>query len=196
MRLFTSPGSPFARKCRIVAREKGAAVEEVTAAFPYKDDAYTAINPLGQVPALVADDGAVFFDSPIICAYLDEIGSGPKLLPSSGPAHWRVRRLEALGDGIMEMTVKQVLEGRRPEGERSADWLGHWRGGLLRALDLAETLAPTPEDFDLGAVALAVAATYIDFRMPTLDWRAGRGKLAALTAALEERPSFKETFPR
>ena len=51
MRLYTSPASPFARKCRVVRLEKGleSRVEEVTATFPYKDDAYLAVNPIGQV---------------------------------------------------------------------------------------------------------------------------------------------------
>lgn len=140
MRLHISPASPFARKARVVAREKGLAgrIEEVVAEFPYKDPAYTAINPLGQIPALETDDGGVLFNSPVVCAYLDSIGSGSKLLPPEGPAHWRVRRAETLADGAMEMTVKQVLEGRRPEHLRSPEWLGHWRSGMLLALDQAE----------------------------------------------------------
>jgi glutathione S-transferase len=197
MRLYTSPASPFARKCRVVRLEKGLAdrIEEVTAVFPYKDDAYVAINPIGQVPALVLDDGQVMTDSPLICAYLDAIGSGPRLIPE-GDAQWPVRRLETLADAIMESTVKQVLESRRPEGERSSTWIGYWREGMNRALDVAETQVPDGDGPpDMGKIALASAGLYFGFRMPDLDWRAGRPKLAAFCDAMDGRASFAATRP-
>ena len=127
-----------------MAREKGLAgrVEEVLT-DPYANDPpLVAANPIAQVPALVDDDGSVFTDSPIICAYLDEIGQGPRLLPASGPEHWRVRRLAALADGALEMGVKLLLEKRRPEHERSPSWMERWRAGLLRALDAVEAAIP------------------------------------------------------
>lgn len=198
MRLHTSAASPFARKARVMLREKGLSgrIEELTAEFPYKDSAYTRINPLGQVPALETDEGLVLFNSPVICAYLDWIGSGPRLLPPEGPEHWRVRRLETLADGAMEMTVKQVLESRRPEHLRSAEWKEHWLSGLNLALDQAEAEAPSPDEFHLGSIALAIACTYADFRLPGFAFAHNRPRLAALTEGMEARPSFQDTFPR
>ncbi|HWE47608.1 MAG TPA: glutathione S-transferase N-terminal domain-containing protein [Caulobacteraceae bacterium] len=199
MRLYLSTGSPFVRKCRVVIREKGLLpkVEEVAIDFPYKSDpGHLAANPIGQVPALVADDGTTFFNSPVICAYLDSLSGDPRLLPREGPDHWRVRRLETLGDGMNEMTVKQVLESRRPEQQQSAQWKDFWMGGLMRALDQAEANCPDPSSFDLGSISVAIAATYLDFRLPSLDWRAAHPKLHVLRDALEARDSFKETYPR
>jgi glutathione S-transferase len=199
MRLYLSTGSPFVRKCRVVIREKGLLpkVDEVAIDFPYKNDpGHLAANPIGQVPALVADDGTTFFDSALICAYLDSLSGGSRLLPPEGPGHWRVRRLETIGDGMMEMTVKQVLESRRPEPEQSALWKGYWMGGLERAIAAAEANAPDPSSLDLGSITLAIAATYLDFRLPSLDWRSAHPKLHALRDALEQRESFKETYPR
>ena len=198
MRLYTSTGSPFARKCRVMRLEKQLQdrVEEITAVFPYKDEAYLQVNPIGQVPALVLDDGTVFTDSPLICAYLDEVGAGLKLIPAAGADHWRVRRLETLADAIMESTVKQVLENRRPETERSATWTGYWRDGMNKALDLAETQVPEADGpLDMGKIALASAGLYFGFRMPDLDWRSSRPKLAAFCDAMDRRPSFAETRP-
>jgi glutathione S-transferase len=199
MRLFMSPGSPFVRKCRIVIREKGltSRVEEVTLDFPYKTDPdHLAANPIGQVPALTADDGSSFVDSPLICEYLDSLALQPRLVPAEGAARWSALRREALADGVMEMSVKMVMESRRPDGERSDTWFGHWRAGLVRALDAAEAQAPGPETFDIGSISLAICATYAEFRHPSVKWRDGRPKLAALTDALEARESFRETFPR
>ena len=198
MRLYMSIASPFVRKCRVVLREKGLKdrVEEIALDFPYKAADYTAVNPVGQVPALVLDDGTVFTNSPVISDYLDRLGSGPRLLPPEGEAHWRTRRLEALGDQINEMAVKVIMESRRPEGERSPTWTGFWREGLVRALDVAEANAPEPDALDLGAITLAIATTYAGFRYPELAWREGRPRLSALNDALEARESFRETYPR
>ncbi|MBS0296308.1 MAG: glutathione S-transferase N-terminal domain-containing protein [Proteobacteria bacterium] len=198
MRLYMSIASPFVRKCRVVLREKGLLpqVEEIALDFPYKAPDYTAVNPVGQVPALVLEDGTVFTNSPVICDYLDRLGSGPRLLPPDGEAHWKARRLEALGDQINEMAVKVIMESRRPEGERSPTWTGHWREGLVRALDVAERQAPEADALDLGGITLAIAATYAGFRYPEIEWRKSRPRLSALNDALEARDSFRETYPR
>ena len=102
MRLYYSPASPFARKCRIVVREKKleGLVEEVLA-DPYADDPrLLEANPIAQVPALVTDDGLTLTNSPLICAWLDAYSGRPRLLPE-GDAHWRVRRRETLADGTL-----------------------------------------------------------------------------------------------
>jgi glutathione S-transferase len=197
MRLYISPTSPFARKCRITAREKGLAdrIEEIVA-DPYANDpALVAVNPIVQVPALVDDAGAMFTDSPLICAYLDTMGEGPLLLPMTVTEHWRVRRLEAVADGLTEMGVKMTLELRRPESERSPAWLMRWRDGLMRALDALEAQLPGPETLDLSTLSAVCALTWFDLRHPALDWRQGRPGLTALQAGLESRDSFKATVP-
>src|SRR3546814_3506529 len=77
MQLFYSPTSPYARKCRVVARERGlmADLEEVVC-NPMEDPAALhASNPLGKVPCLVLDDGVAVFDSPVIAEYLDGLGN-------------------------------------------------------------------------------------------------------------------------
>ena len=198
MRLFISTGSPFARKCRVVAREKGLMdrLQEVALDFPYKEgDVFLAANPMGQVPALIADDGLPMMGSDLISAYLDSLAEVPRLLPADGPDHWRVRRLETLADAILEMAVKMAMEGRRPDGERSPTWIGYWSQGLARAFDQAEAVAPDAEAIDLGSITLAIAGHYVDFRQPALGWRATRPRLSALADAMDQRPSFAETRP-
>ncbi len=196
MRLFVSTASPFARKCRIVVREKGL-VPRVDEVFvdPLKSDAtLAAVNPLGQIPALVDEAGLAWTDSPLICARLDEIGAGAKLIPE-GEARWAVLRREVLADGILELGVKMRLEALRPEAERSPSWLARWREGVLRALDRAEAEAPEGEGFDLGVIALACALSWLDFRHSDLGWRPTRPRLARLQERLELRASFGDTAP-
>lgn len=196
MKLYISTPSPFARKCRIVALECGVAVTEVLA-DPYADDpALLAANPIVQVPTLVAMDGQPISDSPVICEYLDGLGSGPRLLPADGPERLRVRRIETLGNALLDQGVKRVLELRRPESERSPSWIARWTAGMQRTLDVLEASNLQPDPLDMGVITVGVALTWISFRHPDIDWKAGRPNLVALQGALEQRPSFVETAPR
>lgn len=195
MTLYISPSSPFARKCRIVAREKGIALEEIVV-DPYANAPdLLAANPVVQVPSLIADDGLPINDSPIICEYLDMVGSGPRLTPESGPERLRVRRIEATADGLLEMGVKLVLEKRRPGHEQSPSWMERWSTHMHRALDALEAADLSVDDFHIGTLTAGVAATWISFRHPDFDWRTGRSRLVALQTALEARASFSETRP-
>lgn len=197
MKLYITVPSPFARKCRIVAREKGliSRIEEI-AVDPYANaPELLASNPVVQVPTLIAEDGVAINDSPVICEYLDALGTGPRLLPADGPARLRVRRLETLGNQALEMGVKLVLEKRRPEAEQSASWIARWTDNMGRALDALEAIRPDPDDLDIGVITTGVAVTWIGFRHPGFDLTTGRPGLMALRTALEARSSFVETHP-
>lgn len=195
MKLYITVPSPYARKCRIVARERGLEVEEIVA-DPYANaPELLASNPLVQVPALIAQDGLPLTDSPVICEYLDAVGTGPRLLPEGGDERLRVRRVETLANGALEMGVKLVLEKRRPEHERSPSWIERWTTNMGRALDALEAAAPDANRLDMGVITAGVAVTWIGFRHPDFDWKTGRPGLVALQAALEARPSFASTRP-
>jgi len=195
MKLYITAPSPYARKCRIVAREKGIALEEL-AVDPYANaPELLASNPIVQVPTLIADDGLPMTDSPVICEYLDALGTGPRLLPAEGPERWAVKRVETLANAALEMGVKLVLEKRRPEHERSPSWIQRWTANMGRALDALEAAAPDPARLDMGVITAGVAVTWIGFRHPDYDWKTDRPKLVALQANLEQRPSFAETAP-
>ncbi len=135
MKLYITTPSPFARKVRIVAREKGLAdrIEEIVV-DPYGNaPELLTTNPVVQVPTLIAEDGLPLNDSPVIAEYLDMIGAGPRLLPPEGAERLRVKRLETMGNATLEMGVKLVLEKRRPESERSAPWIERWTVNMGRA---------------------------------------------------------------
>lgn len=197
MKLYITTPSPFARKVRIVAHEKGLAdrIEEI-AVDPYANaPELLATNPVVQVPTLIAEDGLPLTDSPVIAEYLDVIGSGPRLLPAEGGERLRVKRLETLANATLEMGVKLVLEKRRPEAERSPTWIARWTFNMGRSLDALEAAAPSADDFNMGVLSAGIAVSWISFRHPDYDWQAGRPNLVALQAALEQRPSFQATVP-
>jgi len=198
MKLYITTPSPFARKVRIVAHEKGLAdrIEEVVV-DPYANaPELLGTNPVVQVPTLVAEDGLPLNDSPVIAQYLDMIGTGPTLLPTQTEAWLKIKRLETLGNQALEMGVKLVLEKRRPEHERSASWIDRWTANMGRALDALEAENLDASDINLGTITAAIAVTWIGFRHPDYDWKTGRPKLVAFQQAMEERDSFKQTYPR
>lgn len=198
MKLYITIPSPYARKVRIVARERGLAdrVEEI-AVDPYGNaPELMATNPIVQVPTLIAQDGLPLTDSPVIAEYLDGLGTGPRLTPADRAERWAVKRMETLANSALEMGVKLLLEMRRPEHERSPSWMTRWTDNMGRALDALEAAAPDAEQFDMGVLTAGVAVTWIGFRHPDYDWKMGRPNLVAMQAALEARPSFIDTYPR
>ena len=197
MKLYSTTPSPFARKVRIVAHEKGLSdrIEEI-AVDPYANaPELLATNPVVQAPTLIAEDGLPLTDSPVICQYLDAIGSGPRLLPAEGAEWLRVKRLETLANATLEMGVKLVLEKRRPEAERSPTWIARWTVNMGRSLDALEAAAPSADDFNMGVLSAGIPVSWVSFRHPDYDWQTGRPNLVALQAALEQRPSFQATVP-
>ncbi len=197
MKLYITVPSPFSRKVRIVAYEKGLSdrIEEI-AVDPYANaPELLATNPVVQVPTLIAEDGLPLTDSPVIAEYLDMIGSGPRLLPADGAERLRVKRLETLANATLEMGVKLVLEKRRPEAERSPSWISRWTFNMGRSLDALEAAAPSAEDFNMGVLSAGITVSWVSFRHPDYDWKTGRPNLVALQAALEQRPSFQATTP-
>ncbi len=191
LRLLISSASPFVRKCRVVIRERAlTGIEETPVDSMASPDLLTRANPISQVPALILDDGSSLFDSPVICAFLDAQGAGPRLAPVGD---FPILRRQAAADGVMELAVKLRHEQLRLETERSATWAARWRANIARALDEAEAEDRPADRFDLGEIAWGCALAYLDFRHADLAWRAGRPNLTALSDRLEQRPSFVDT---
>lgn len=197
MRLFHSPTSPFARKLRVLIAEKCLTGIDLVSASPFDAPPdLAAANPLSKVPALVRGNGQFLYDSPVIAEYLDTLGGGELLLPASGESRWDTLRRQALADGMMDTTLALALEvNRRPEHERSADWIAHWVRTIARAVDALEgEVESWTGTFDLGQIATACALGYLDFRASAhLSWRDGHPRLAAWFTRIGERPSMIAT---
>jgi len=198
MQLFYSPTSPYARKCRAVARERGLMGElEEAACNPMEDPAELhASNPLGRVPALVLDDGAAIFDSPVIAEYLDGLGNTPALIPAAGAPRFKVLVAAALAQGMTDSALAITMEGRRPAAQQSPEAVTRWRNSILRGLDqMPVHLDGLPGELTLGHIACGCLLGYLDLRHGNLNWRDGRDELAAWFAEFNARPSMQETDP-
>lgn len=171
MKLFYSPTSPYARKVRMLAIEKGldAAIETVMQDVSKPTPELLAANPLGKVPALLLDNGEAMFDSPVICRYLDSLAE-PALIPHNGWQQWEVLRWEAIADGMTDAAYNLVMEQRaRPEHERSPATMARWAVEITRTLQHIETQLDTlGKEINLAHLALGAAVGYLDFRLPQL----------------------------
>ncbi len=195
MKLFYSPASPYSRKVRIVASEKGLPVENILAS-PYEENPdLVAANPLGAVPTFLTDDGTALYDSRVICTYLDSLNSAPKLYPDDS-TRWTILRSEALTDGILDAAFLMVMESRRPEVEQSSYWTDRRIAAITRSLNAIENdFRPFEGNLTIAQIGLASALGYLDFRLPQIKWREGRDKSAAWYEELSKRPSMIESDP-
>lgn len=197
MKLLYSPTSPYARKCRVVAIEKGLAAQlTLIAASPLSDPPELhAANPLGKVPALVLPDGRCIVDSRVICEHLDTLTADPRLIPTDAAARIDCRTREALADGIADAAFLRTMERLRPEPQRSADWNTRWTSAIRRAVAHFNANTPDRQQPDLGDIALACALAYVDFRHADLAWEKDAPALRAWLTTMLARPSLAETTP-
>jgi glutathione S-transferase len=200
MKLHHNVASPYVRKVMAVAIETGLddRLEPVTRMMsPVKPDADLAKdNPLGKIPCLVTDEGALF-DSRVICEYLDSLHDGPKMFPPAGRARWRALRRQAEGDGILDAAVLTRYETfLRPEERRWPEWIQGQKQKFRRALDGLEGEADGfDEAADIGTITIGCALGYLDFRYQDENWRAQRPRLAAWFERFARRPSMARTAP-
>ncbi len=196
MKLYLNKASPYARLVLVVAHEKqlSARIELVWTDPWASDERLLGVTPLAKVPVLIAEDGQALVESGCICDYLDGIGGGAALLPASGNARLRVLRKYGLGRGLIDVAFGAVIEKRYGSGDDSV-LVERWRAAVSRTAGLLEkdsTLGLTP---DLGDLTIAVALSYVDFRMSDVQWRASAPRLAAWFDRVAARPSLVATAP-
>ncbi len=85
MKLYDGGRAPNPRRVRIFLAEKGiqfpaGQIEQIDLGkLQQRSDAYTAINPMQRVPALLLDDGTVIAESIAICRYFEAVRPDPPL---------------------------------------------------------------------------------------------------------------------
>jgi glutathione S-transferase len=199
MKLYITPGSPYARMARIVVFEKGleSRVETIVAQTRLPNSPYYRINPSGRVPYLIRDDGVGLEESALICAYLDHLDGKPVFDLPAGDAAWEARRLEGLARSMADGLAVWSRELARPQDERSPKILQHEADRSKRMADLWETEIDHPlmrGALNLAQITLACALG-LEARIPDLRWRDGHPKLCEWFDHFAMRPSFAATAP-
>lgn len=197
MKLFISPTSPYARKCRALIIEKSLESRiDIVSGSPMDDPAdLHALNPLGKVPALERERGPSLMGSALICEYIDSL-SDENWIPRSGESRILVLRQQSFADGLMDLTIGRRIETQREDTLRWPYWSDRWEAGIKRAV---ATLDAERHQFersvDLGALSVAVSLCYLDLRFKEYDWRSEYPDLDAFAKRWSERTSFVETEP-
>lgn len=196
MKLYNAPTSPFGRKVLITAIEKGLdkKVEVLPARTPEAE--LSKKNPLDKLPVLVTDEGEVIIESSLICEYLDEIGTGARLLPSDSRMRRKIVQAQAVAQGVLDAVVLLRMEERRKPEERSKDWIERQQKKVDRGVPalegLLQNIGPGPT---LAHVTFACCLWFMDKHGIGKGWQKAAPRLAAWYEEFRKRPSFTATEP-
>ncbi|MDR3529273.1 MAG: glutathione S-transferase family protein [Rhodopila sp.] len=199
MKLYITPGSPYARIARIIILEKrlDSRVELVLAQTRSVGSPYYLINPSGRVPYLVLDNGVGMEESSVICRYLDHLDGHPEFDLPTDDQVWEVLRLGARASSLLDGLSVWLREIKRPEGERSTTTIQHEADRARRLLDCWETeisLPPMRGPLNLVQITLTCALG-LEARLPDFCWRESHPKLCDWFAEMAARPSVLKTIP-
>ncbi len=202
MKLYDGGRAPNPRRVRIFLAEKGIKVDLEPVdlgAQAHKAPAFTAINPLQRVPALLLDDGSVLTESIAICRYFEALHPEPNLFGRPGLEMARVemwnRRLELHLYAAVQAAFRHLHPGMQAfEVPQVAAW---GEANKARALDFLELfdreLAGHPYAAgDRFTVADITGLVSVDLMKPAkLNIPDELGNVRRWHAMISERPSSK-----
>lgn len=199
MKLLYTVNSPYARKVRIVATEKHIELVLEQVVLADKDCPVKKYNPLGKVPVLVLDDGDSLYDSRVIVEFLDNRTPLAHLIPNDHGGKVRVRRWEALADGVCDAVVAIVMEQRKahPDEAHIAKQMDKVARGLhTLEMDLGQHKWCVDGTFSLADIAVGCLLGYIGLRFShQVNLAKDYPNLQRLNQALLKRKSFAESLP-
>jgi glutathione S-transferase len=199
MTLFWSSRSPYVRKVMVAAHECGLVDQikrervDVATVRPHAD--VIAHNPLGKIPTLVLEDGTSLYDSCVICEYFHLRAPWTGLLPEVADDRIHALRLQALGNGMMDVLVMGRAEAARPDGSRSEPHVaafGRKLNDIFAALDREIPLL-SRMPLTLGALTIGCALDYANFRLPMRNWQREQTALAHWHETFRQRASMRNT---
>jgi glutathione S-transferase len=117
MKLYDGGRAPNPRRVRIFLAEKGISVpiEEIDlSSMQHKSAAYTVINPLQRVPALMLDDGTVITESIAICRYFEALHPAPPMFGTGALEQAMVEMWDRWVEQNLLSPVTQVFRHLHP----------------------------------------------------------------------------------
>lgn len=200
MILLGTNTSPYVRKARLVLLEKNIPHTYLIDAPREPGSQVARANPLGRIPALILDDESCVYDSPVIAEYADTLNDTPILIPRTDMlARMRVKRWEALADGVMDSAVMVRIERLRDADKQDAETIARHNQAITRALAHAATQLDQNEWCEGSSITLADLAMtsmliYLNLRQPERNWTELHPNVAAWFTRLCTRPSILTTL--
>lgn len=198
--LYHFPLSPFSRKVRLALAEKRLPFELREEKVWEKRPEFLALNPAGQVPVLVEENGLVIPDSVVITEYLEETYREVSLLGASPAERVECRRLVAWFDGkfarevtdklLVEKVVKRLIGRGVPDAGAIRAGYANLRTHLAYVAELAENRRwLAGEALSLADLAAAAHLSVLDFA-GEIDWSVAPAA-KEWYARIKSRPSFR-----
>lgn len=157
---------PFSRKVRVVLAEKNLEFELQIEKVWERRTEFLALNPAGDVPVLVEQDGTTLANSQVICEYLEEVYPEQNLLGHDPVQRAETRRLVSWFDVKFDREVTDNLVGEKL---------------MKRFLKLGEPHGPS---IRAGHANIHYHLDYIGFLTEKRKWLAGDNfSLADIAAA-------------
>ena len=158
--------SPFARKIRVVLKEKSLDFTMKVEKTWERRPEFLALNPAGEVPVLIEPDGTVLADAGAIAEFLDEVYRDKLVIGVNAQDRAEVRRLSQWFDCKLNREVTEPLVSEKM---------------MKRFLGLGE---PNSAAIRAGKANLGYHLDYITFLVERRRWLAGdHFSLADISAA-------------
>jgi len=200
MKLIIATPSPFARKIRVIMREKKIKFEEIID-IPWNTNTLTrGLNPLGKIPILVREENEPLFDSKVIAQYLDNFKPNPLFYPTNLEENTYAKLLETVADGICDSIVLIFLENSRKEALKSKTWVIRQEKKICEGVkflsnNLKEKNFFVGNFFSIADISVFTCLEYLDLRFPKFKWRDKYQNLVSYWETHQNRQSFIETKP-
>ena len=200
MKLIIATPSPYARKIRVIMREKKIKFEEIID-VPWNTNTLTyGLNPLGKIPILLREDHEPLFDSKVIAQYLDNFKPNPLFYPTNLEENTYAKLLETVADGICDSIVLIFLENSRKETLRSKTWIKRQERKIVEGIkflanNLQEKKYFVGNFFSIADISVFTCLEYLDLRFPKFRWRDKYQNLVSYWEIHQNRQSFLETKP-
>lgn len=187
LQLCGIPLSNYYNKVKFVLLEHDIPFDEVTCGLPISDPALLADSPLGKIPFVKTEEGALF-ESQVIVEYLAARYPEKAIFPSSPFAAAKVRELVETLELYLEWTAREVYTEAFFGGKVSDGTKAHVEKRLPRAIDAFKrmarfspyalgdsfSLADIAASIHLPVIGMATKAIYgRDFLVEAgIDWKA------------------------
>ncbi|WGI22555.1 glutathione S-transferase N-terminal domain-containing protein [Amylibacter sp. IMCC11727] len=105
--IYSVPVAVYSAKLRILLRHKNIPFEQLPPPGGYGSDAYRAIVPSGNIPAMI-HDGFMLSDSEAIAEYLEETFPATPMLPDTPKLRAKAREFSRSHDTRLEPAVRAM----------------------------------------------------------------------------------------
>ena len=196
MKLYMTATSPYSRRARIAIIEAGYRdqCEEIDIApIPENLDKLLSVHPSGKAPTLLLDSRVGLSECMLIAQHMDDLSNG-KLYPEDPKQRLSCRMVESVGSVLMDSLFSRSSQNRLDKAEQSHTIINKEikRSSRLYAA-LEDVVTELHEKTHMGALTVACALSYADWRGAEDDWREKHPRLNEWMQEMECHPSFKIT---